>query len=464
MASLALRHCSPLKKGTNPIRETLAQSLLAQLDPAWHIAKDKESIQREFSFSDFYQTIGFVNALAWMANHENHHPELEVGYNRCLVNYTSHAAKGLTVNDFICAAKTDSIYSGKAAAEHTTGKTRPAAETEQTTDEQTKTKPAETGKTPALNLEEASELLEKTVERTDRGKRPADDDEDEFELIDPAQQLKAEAEKAIEQTQPTPSTESQESPTPDAEDSAVKRDSSEAKTSDEDIDLMATVILPPGMESVPAKDDDEEATVILPADKDHTSKPADAGQSETPDQETHINPPAAEDSEDEKTMIIRPPNIDSHEEQAPSTGDRPQAQQPVKNTPKASQPSKPETPQAPHKSDNTDRPVPDKPTQQSKPQKTDTSGKENRPAPPGAARKPADEENVERTMALTSDPLGRTNRNKTTQADSSQNNKPSDETSKTADQSKKKDPDPEIEDDETLVMHSNTYKPVKKRR
>ena len=66
-------------------------------------------IRREFTFKGFYKTMGFVNAVAWIANAEGHHPDLEVGWGRCLVRYTTHAVSGLTENDFICAAKIDAL-------------------------------------------------------------------------------------------------------------------------------------------------------------------------------------------------------------------------------------------------------------------------------------------------------------------------------------------------------------------
>ena len=70
---------------------------------------DATEIRREFAFKGFYKTMGFVNAVAWIANGEGHHPDLEVGWGRCLVRYTTHAVDGLTENDFICAAKIDAL-------------------------------------------------------------------------------------------------------------------------------------------------------------------------------------------------------------------------------------------------------------------------------------------------------------------------------------------------------------------
>ena len=70
---------------------------------------DGSNIQREFRFIDFYRTMSFVNALAHIANIEDHHPDLELGWGYCRVRYTTHAIRGLSENDFICAAKLDAI-------------------------------------------------------------------------------------------------------------------------------------------------------------------------------------------------------------------------------------------------------------------------------------------------------------------------------------------------------------------
>ena len=85
------------------------KNLLPQLDKRWTVSDDTKYIQRSFSFSNFYETMGFVNALAFIANTENHHPDIEIGYNYCHIKFTTHALKGLTQNDFICAAKVDSL-------------------------------------------------------------------------------------------------------------------------------------------------------------------------------------------------------------------------------------------------------------------------------------------------------------------------------------------------------------------
>ena len=109
MNELAARKCKPCEGGTAPLTHTQAQQLLAQLSSAWGLTEDAHAIRRAFAFRDFYRTMSFVNALAHIANIEDHHPDLEVGYNYCRVTFTTHAIRGLSENDFVCAAKVDLI-------------------------------------------------------------------------------------------------------------------------------------------------------------------------------------------------------------------------------------------------------------------------------------------------------------------------------------------------------------------
>jgi 4a-hydroxytetrahydrobiopterin dehydratase len=89
-----------------PINEI--NKLLSQVK-SWQLNEDATFILRRFEFKNFYHTMAFVNAIAWVANQENHHPDLEVGYNYCVVKYQTHAVNGLTQNDFICAAKINKL-------------------------------------------------------------------------------------------------------------------------------------------------------------------------------------------------------------------------------------------------------------------------------------------------------------------------------------------------------------------
>jgi len=91
--------------------------LLAAI-PEWH--EEGGRIVRQFAFKNYYRTLAFVNAVAWIAHAEDHHPELTVTYNSCTVRYDTHSVNGgrggLSINDFICAAKIDALAASAAPA------------------------------------------------------------------------------------------------------------------------------------------------------------------------------------------------------------------------------------------------------------------------------------------------------------------------------------------------------------
>lgn len=109
MTDLCQRHCAPCEGGVSPLDRDTAGAMMNQLDPGWSLDEDGRQIRREFRFKGYYRTMAFVNAVAWIANTEDHHPDLEVGYGRCVVRYTTHAIGGLSENDFICAARIDAL-------------------------------------------------------------------------------------------------------------------------------------------------------------------------------------------------------------------------------------------------------------------------------------------------------------------------------------------------------------------
>jgi 4a-hydroxytetrahydrobiopterin dehydratase len=108
MSDLKAKHCKACEGGVETLSHDEAQRLLEQLQ-GWEISENGKEIYRACRFKNYYQTIAFVNAVAWIANQEDHHPDLEVGYSRCLVRYSTHAIDGLSENDFICAAKIDAL-------------------------------------------------------------------------------------------------------------------------------------------------------------------------------------------------------------------------------------------------------------------------------------------------------------------------------------------------------------------
>jgi 4a-hydroxytetrahydrobiopterin dehydratase len=109
MTKLRDLSCAPCTPGTPALASDAAAALLAQIGPGWRVAEDGRALHHAFRFSDFYETIAFVNAVAWIANAEDHHPDLEVGYDYCRITLATHSIGGLSENDFICAAKIDAL-------------------------------------------------------------------------------------------------------------------------------------------------------------------------------------------------------------------------------------------------------------------------------------------------------------------------------------------------------------------
>lgn len=108
MTELSSIRCVGCEGGIPALSKEEAKELMPQISK-WQLSDDCKSITRKFAFKNFYLTMAFVNAVAWVANQENHHPDLEVGYNYCNIKFFTHAVNGLTKNDFICAAKIDKI-------------------------------------------------------------------------------------------------------------------------------------------------------------------------------------------------------------------------------------------------------------------------------------------------------------------------------------------------------------------
>ncbi|MBS0557051.1 MAG: 4a-hydroxytetrahydrobiopterin dehydratase [Proteobacteria bacterium] len=105
------QHCQPLKGKQHQLTLAHARELLSALD-AWELGPGNADIRRQFRFPDFLHALAFVNALGYVAERENHHPDLELGWGRCLVRFSTHDVGGLSMNDFICAAKTDALHKG----------------------------------------------------------------------------------------------------------------------------------------------------------------------------------------------------------------------------------------------------------------------------------------------------------------------------------------------------------------
>jgi 4a-hydroxytetrahydrobiopterin dehydratase len=109
MTSLAEQRCQPCEGGVAPMTPDAAKALMNQVSEAWQLADDARSIRGEWKFRNFYHTMSFLNAVAHIANAEDHHPDVEVGYGYCRMTFNTHAIGGLSQNDFICAAKVDAL-------------------------------------------------------------------------------------------------------------------------------------------------------------------------------------------------------------------------------------------------------------------------------------------------------------------------------------------------------------------
>ena len=107
MNELAARKCKPREGGVAPFSDAQARDMLKQLR-GWSLEDGK--LVKLYPFGNYHHTMAFVNALAWISHREDHHPDLEVSYNKCRVSYWTHALNGLSENDFICAAKCDALF------------------------------------------------------------------------------------------------------------------------------------------------------------------------------------------------------------------------------------------------------------------------------------------------------------------------------------------------------------------
>lgn len=105
MTDLISQQCSQLSGNEHALNSKDAAQYLQQLEPSWESNKETKSISHSYSFKNYYQTMAFVNVVAQIAHQQDHHPDLSVSYNRCTVTYSTHSVNGLSINDFICAAK-----------------------------------------------------------------------------------------------------------------------------------------------------------------------------------------------------------------------------------------------------------------------------------------------------------------------------------------------------------------------
>jgi 4a-hydroxytetrahydrobiopterin dehydratase len=111
MSTLADKRCAPCSGDTPALELSAASKLCESLRPEWQLLEGGKLLRASFSFKNYYHTQAFVNAVAYVAHREDHHPDISFGYRSCTVSWWTHAVNGLTENDFICAAKVDQLLS-----------------------------------------------------------------------------------------------------------------------------------------------------------------------------------------------------------------------------------------------------------------------------------------------------------------------------------------------------------------
>ncbi|GIX33716.1 MAG: putative pterin-4-alpha-carbinolamine dehydratase [Lysobacterales bacterium] len=109
LSDLLNARCRPRRPDTDRLDADRIEALLALL-PGW--TREGAGIAKTFRFPDYHRTMAFVNAVAWIAHREDHHPDLTVSYASCRVYFSTHDTGGLSENDFICAAKVEALLGG----------------------------------------------------------------------------------------------------------------------------------------------------------------------------------------------------------------------------------------------------------------------------------------------------------------------------------------------------------------
>jgi 4a-hydroxytetrahydrobiopterin dehydratase len=110
MSDLNKRHCEAPENFPGPLSPGECDEMLRQLHEDWNLDGAAGRISRRLEFANYHETMSFVNAVAWIANREDHHPDMEVSYGHCVVRFSTHAVGGLSPNDFICAARVDALF------------------------------------------------------------------------------------------------------------------------------------------------------------------------------------------------------------------------------------------------------------------------------------------------------------------------------------------------------------------
>lgn len=107
MSDLSSQQCKACEGGASPLTQEESEKYLNKLASDWTLSNNGKSISRTYSFKNYYETMAFSNVVAMVAHQQDHHPEMVINYKTCHVEYSTHSLKGLSENDFICAAKID---------------------------------------------------------------------------------------------------------------------------------------------------------------------------------------------------------------------------------------------------------------------------------------------------------------------------------------------------------------------
>lgn len=106
--ALTDQRCVPCEGGALPLTISEAQKLYEET-PSWTLASDVKKISKSFKFKDFAEALAFTNSVGAIAEGEGHHPDIALSWGKVEISLTTHAIAGLSVNDFILAAKIDKI-------------------------------------------------------------------------------------------------------------------------------------------------------------------------------------------------------------------------------------------------------------------------------------------------------------------------------------------------------------------
>ncbi|HSX92605.1 MAG TPA: 4a-hydroxytetrahydrobiopterin dehydratase [Hydrogenophaga sp.] len=102
---------NPIHQNRRALNATEIVTQLSQLNGSeadgWKLIDG--SIERTFRFANYHETMAFVNAMAWIAHREDHHPDAAFGYNRCTLRFNTHDVNGISVSDFHCAAAVNAL-------------------------------------------------------------------------------------------------------------------------------------------------------------------------------------------------------------------------------------------------------------------------------------------------------------------------------------------------------------------